>query len=338
MNIFVYEYISATGCRTSPSLLQEGAAMLDAVLHDMGRCPGVQTTTLLAANLPGPTTKWPNNTVHLTDPLEEPMRFVDCVARADFTLVIAPEFDDIMLERCRRVEECGGRLLGPSAEAVRLTADKLALAEHFRRHNVPTPATFAWDESNEHASLPVAFPLVCKPRFGAGSQATFLVKTSDDLESAARCAATEGWGGKMIFQPYQEGAAASVAFLVGRDTTVVLPGAVQHLSDDGRFHYQGGTVPLPPAVNARAQRVALRAVESVTGLFGYVGVDVVLGGPADGRADVAIEINPRLTTSYIGLRQLARGNLAEALLAVAIGGTAPFLDWNEEPIRFASYG
>ena len=32
--------------------------------------------------------------------------------------------------------------------------------------------------------------------------------------------------------------------------------------------------------------------------------------------DRVIEINPRLTTSYVGLRALARFNLAEALLAV----------------------
>jgi hypothetical protein len=37
------------------------------------------------------------------------------VARqADWTLIIAPEFDRILLDRCRAVEECGGRLLGPN--------------------------------------------------------------------------------------------------------------------------------------------------------------------------------------------------------------------------------
>ena len=56
------------------------------------------------------------------------------------------------------------------------------------------------------------------------------------------------------------------------------------------------------------------------GLSGYVGVDVVLGN--DGR-DWAIEINPRLTTSYVGLRALAGFNLAEAMLAVARVACSP---------------
>ena len=55
------------------------------------------------------------------------------------------------------------------------------------------------------------------------------------------------------------------------------------------------------------------------GLLGYVGVDLVLGDAADGSRDYAIEINPRLTTSYVGLRALADFNIAEAMLRAANG-------------------
>ena len=60
---------------------------------------------------------------------------------ADFTLVIAPEFDGILECRCRWALDEGSRLLGPSPDAVQLTADKLSLAAHLIRHGVPTPAT-----------------------------------------------------------------------------------------------------------------------------------------------------------------------------------------------------
>jgi predicted ATP-grasp superfamily ATP-dependent carboligase len=71
-------------------------------------------------------------------------------------------------------------------------------------------------------------------------------------------------------------------------------------------------------LNDRAQKLALRAIAPVDGISGYVGVDLVLGDPPDGSGDVAIEINPRLTTSYVGLRALAEFNLAETLLALAL--------------------
>ena len=45
---------------------------------------------------------------------------------------------------------------------------------------------------------------------------------------------------------------------------------------------------------------------------GYLGVDLILGTEAD--KDYVIEINPRLTTSYLILRQAAKENLAEAII------------------------
>jgi predicted ATP-grasp superfamily ATP-dependent carboligase len=89
------------------------------------------------------------------------------------------------------------------------------------------------------------------------------------------------------------------------------------LSDDGRFRYLGGTVPLDSALCRRAMSLGQRAVEAVDGLLGYVGVDLVLGESAD--HDWIIEINPRPTTSYLGLRALSRSNLAETILRVARG-------------------
>ena len=48
----------------------------------------------------------------------------------------------------------------------------------------------------------------------------------------------------------------------------------------------------------------------------------MLGDAADGSRDYAIEINPRLTTSYVGLRALAEFNIAEAMLRAATGKLA----------------
>jgi predicted ATP-grasp superfamily ATP-dependent carboligase len=130
----------------------------------------------------------------------------------------------------------------------------------------------------------------------------------------------------------------SVAFLIGRGATVALKPATQRLSADGRFRYLGGRLPLSPAQEVRAIRLAQRAVQAVPGLMGYVGVDMVLGDAADGSTDWVIEINPRLTTSYIGLRALATTNLAEALLQVCTGGPAPRLHWRSGIVQFDAAG
>jgi tyramine---L-glutamate ligase len=138
-----------------------------------------------------------------------------------------------------------------------------------------------------------------------------------------------------IVQEYVSGFAASVAFLCGPRTFVPLIPCAQYLSTDGRFQYLGGRLPIARNLAERAIRIATAAIRCVPGLAGYVGVDVVLGD--DGR-DWAIEINPRLTTSYVGLRALAKFNIAEAMLAVVRGESLPTLEWREGVIAFTSEG
>jgi predicted ATP-grasp superfamily ATP-dependent carboligase len=128
----------------------------------------------------------------------------------------------------------------------------------------------------------------------------------------------------------------SVAFLIGPRSITPLVPCEQRLSNDGRFQYLGGRMPVREDLAERAVRVAAPAVKCVRGLLGYVGVDVVLGD--DGR-DWAIEINPRITTSYVGLRALARFNLAEAMLAAVEGREElPPLEWRSRQIEFTPDG
>ncbi len=267
---------------------------------------------------------------------EEEAVFRELAGQADFTLVIAPEFKDILATRCRWVEEANGRLLGPSSAAVHLTGDKLAFGWYLHEHHISTPPCEVFAPGNVNPSFP--FPLVCKPRFGAGSLATFLVKDADDLAGCREQAHAEGWEGEMLVQPYVPGYAASVAFLIGPSQRLALLPAAQNLSTDGRFHYLGGTIPLPEDLAQRALRLACRAVEAVPGPRGYVGVDLVLGPNDDGSQDSVIEINPRLTTSYIGLRVLAKANLAEAMLRVVGGEIMPPLDWHPDVVHFHADG
>jgi predicted ATP-grasp superfamily ATP-dependent carboligase len=138
----------------------------------------------------------------------------------------------------------------------------------------------------------------------------------------------------MIAQAYVPGFAASVAFLIGPSQLLPLVPCQQLLSNDGRFHYRGGRLPIRPDLAERAVRIATAAVTGVPGLSGYVGVDVVLG---EGR-DWAIEINPRLTTSYVGLRALAKFNLAEAMLAAMTGDALPRLEWRQGEVEFTPDG
>lgn len=332
MKIFVYEHLCASAAADAgkpDSLRIEGWAMLSDVLEDLERVPGIELVTILPSA--GEDLRLRGVSVE-----RDPSAFRELARAADYTLVIAPEFDDILLNLCQAVEHAGGRLLGPSPAAIRLTSDKFALGERLAKAGIPTPPSRLY---------PCALPagreterFVVKPRFGAGSQATFTVTDPEDLEQGATQAAREGWKGELLVQPYVPGQPASVAFLVGARQNLALVPAAQVLSVDGRFHYQGGYIPLPADLSARAIGIARQAVDLVPGLKGFVGVDLVLGDAADGTHDCVIEINPRFTTSYVGLRALACTNLAHAMLRVAIGEEIAPPQWRTGVVHFQPNG
>ena len=314
MNLFLYEHLSAGGLGDDapPSLLREGWTMLAAVAADFARLPGVSVTTRLAQGLPAlPSVRC----------VRERGAFRALAAEADATLLIAPEFDGILESLAREVLAAGGTLLGSSPDAIRLTADKWRTFQHWRRHGVPTPATSLCCED---AAFPL--PWVVKPRDGAGSQETYFVARRGDVPSG-------------IVQAFVPGVAVSVAILAGSKGTRMLPllPASQTLSRDGRFRYEGGVIPLDEPLRIRACDLALKAVAGIDGLRGYVGVDLVLGAAVDGGEDFAIEINPRVTTSYLGLQQMCLGNLADAWLHVVQGDDVA-LSWRDGRTRFAADG
>ncbi|MCA9116378.1 MAG: ATP-grasp domain-containing protein, partial [Planctomycetaceae bacterium] len=83
-----------------------------------------------------------------------------------------------------------------------------------------------------------------------------------------------------------------------------------------------------------------RAVAAVPGLAGYVGFDLLLlSGTAQWSEPslVLVEINPRVTTAWLGYRQLtsSRAQLA-GMLAGVLPGQLP--DWQPGPVGFLPDG
>jgi predicted ATP-grasp superfamily ATP-dependent carboligase len=158
------------------------------------------------------------------------------------------------------------------------------------------------------AGLPLdaPYPAVLKPIDGAGSVDTYLVSGADDLPAAARVLPVA------LLQPFHDGIPMSASFLIADDRAWLIGiGRQRTTIREGRFVYQGGLIPVPCP---QAEIVLGRAVESVPGLRGFVGVDF-LWEPELGQTTV-LEINPRATTSFVGLsRLLPAGGLAAAWLA-----------------------
>lgn len=308
MRIFLYEWATGGGLVEEPgplpaSLLREGAAMIGALAADLLRIEGCR---LLALRDPRVVQLALGNceVVDVLSRSSHGEEFDRLAAHADATILIAPEFDGILWKAARRAVATGGRLLSPPPEFIRVAADKQWTCDVLKTAGVPVPDGRVL-ESDEPLPAEFEYPAVVKPVDGAGSQDTFFVRGPHDAPPAY------AWPRRL--ERYVPGLAASVAMLCGPAVRIALMPCKQRISDDGRLRYLGGELPLAVGLAERAQLLAGRALAALPPASGYVGVDLVLGREPDGSEDVVIEINPRLTTSYVGLRAAARTNLAESM-------------------------
>ena len=240
-------------------------------------------------------------------PGEEPETLTRLSAQADYTVLIAPETGGILADRARQVAEAGGRSLGATPDAIDRTADKWGFQHWLTERGIATP-TGRLVRPPEGLPRAVPYPAVLKPVDGAGSIDTYFVSEAGSCPEPARALALA------LLQPWIEGTPMSASYLVGPDGRARLVGVGRQRVNvvAGRFVYRGGTI---PAARATAAGDPRRAVESVPGLLGFVGVDYVWDGSA--RRAVVLEVNPRPTTSVVGLvRLLPAGALARAWLDV----------------------
>lgn len=265
-------------------------------------------------------------------PIESPAAFDRLFDRLpaefDATLLIAPESDGLLEELSARIDRAGGRRLGPAAPLLRLAADKNRTCDFLAAAGVPVPHGRAVP-SNGPWPTDVPLPAVLKPADGCGSQNTFLLRTAAEVRNV------QAWPAFAArLEAYRPGLPASVVCLCGSAGIFPLAPCRQTLADDGTFAYLGGELPVGAELAARATRLAVRAVAALPRPIGWLGVDLILGADRQGTGDVVIEINPRPTTSWVGLRAHYVTNLFGLLERACRGATPPPLLRRPGGVRF----
>jgi predicted ATP-grasp superfamily ATP-dependent carboligase len=191
----------------------------------------------------------------------------------------------------------------------------------------------------------LGFPLVIKPARGAGCEGVHLARTTGQLRSAVAVLRRTGSRRPLLLQRYVPGVAASVSLLADgvRAMALAVNGQTVSARRDAignaacsaarPFSYRGGRTPLDHPQAMPAIEAALRTCHALPGLRGYVGVDLVLT-----RSEaIVIEVNPRLTTAYLGVRATLRQNVAGLALA-ACAGSLPRPPVVRRTVRFTASG
>ena len=306
-------------------MVREGRSMLEALVADAARCHTLQITVLVDAARPLETPA--GVAVRTVSPGAEVDLLGEESRRADATLIVAPETGGILERRVAVVRRNGGRALAPGARFSAIAADKQATIDALAAAGVPVPAGRSLAPG---ACWPPGFrlPAVRKARAGVGCDQLLIVQPAEGLPSPAPRATR--------LEAFVPGTPVGVSCLCGPHGIQVLPPMLQRFSPGPKPEYRGGMLLCDAGLVARAERLARRSIAAVSGgglsaaaspppesaALGWVGVDMILGAGDDGRGDRVLEVNPRLTTSFVGLAALFDQSLTRMLLAVADGHAA----------------
>lgn len=279
--------------------------------------------------------------VHLVrTPDEEHRLFRELCATCDTTYVIAPELNDELSRRvtvATQASPCrgsGSRGSGNSeVNAIDLCGDKWALFQHFRERRIATIPTVRINDMIGCELLP--WPRVLKLRMGAGSQSMQTIHTLANWNQVVKELIPSDRLTEVLVQPLIRGESYSMGGIIDREGIVhLLPLAEQRIDMTSEFAYLGGRIPADKECSGLCVLVR-QAMESVPGLRGFVGVDVLLPESSP-ESPLIVEINPRLTTSYIGYRALCCENLAS--LWVDGNTRTSALHWKRGTVDFDASG
>jgi predicted ATP-grasp superfamily ATP-dependent carboligase len=319
LKVFVCEFITCGGLyreELPESLALEGALMRDALLEDLSEIPHVQVLTTYDARLAAPIN---------THKLKEISKLADiwqvwheCIAESDAVWLIAPEMNGILAKLTEMVELQQKKLLGCASDSIRVATSKYSSYLVLRAANILTIPTYLFSEFKDQP-LNAREGWVAKLNDGAGCEdsAYFkdILKLIDWIQIGKRAYSH-------IVQPYQKGDAASISIICKDGRAWLLScnrqkiDLVTNIEPEG-FLYHGsiinGMARYWNAFGVIAQQIAA----ALPTLAGYVGIDVIVDTGDEHTKDPAIyvvEINPRLTTSYVGLGKATGVNPAALIL------------------------
>ncbi|MFM7108665.1 MAG: ATP-grasp domain-containing protein [Planctomycetaceae bacterium] len=308
MRIVLSEWCMSGGLEGGDAVIaREGRMMLEALAADAAKDPALEAIVLVEE---GRAIDLPPQARRVGVPVGGDAAALVAAARdADWTLIVAPETDGILAGLVRAVRAAGGRVLAPADRVIEAASDKQATIDALAARGLPVPAGRSL-AAGERVPTGFHLPAARKARAGCGGEG---------LEILAPPGAPPASVPTRI-EALATGTPVGVSCICGSGMPVVLPPLRQLFTAGATPRFLGSDLLEDEALVARARALAARAIAALGADCGWAGIDLILGERPDGRDDRVLEVNPRLTTSFVGLAGLYATSLVAAMIAAAPGG------------------
>ena len=338
MRLLVYEHVSGGGFADesiSADILSEGFGMLTTLISDF-KAAGHKVTTTLDSRIARVNPPIDADCVVPVFSSHETQVNIHKIAEsADAVYIIAPETNGVLQSLVELLEQTDIASLNCPAGTIEKVSDKIDLYEFMRKLDLPLPEMIIFTVTEDLKEIKKAvcgglnLPVIFKPSDGVSCSGVSVVRDEEQIVGAVDKIRMSSSSKHFAVQELINGDAASVSLLSTGSNAVSISLNRQDITiktPENCSSYSGGVAPFDHPLLTEAFEVAEKLVKSVPDLRGYVGIDFVL---TENEA-VAIEVNPRLTTSYVGLRSVVNFNPAQAIVNAVLK--------REPPTQIESYG
>jgi len=276
--------------------------MRDALLQDLSSSGYVAHTTI-DARLSAPEHCERCSTVNKQDDVWA--QWEAAILSVDAVWIIAPETDGYLARVTALALASGKTVIGCDLTSIQIFSNKLHTTELLTQSNIASIPSYTW----QNWPVDMATTWLAKPNDGAGCEETVVFDSAKQLQSWLRQVPQPT---RYVIQPYISGDAASITCIVHKGRAHVLSCNTQEISlEDNRLRFDGclvnGMKQHWPTFETLANQVARLFPNGMTA---YIGIDVIVN-PSN---TMVVEINPRLTTSYVGLERATGHNPAALIL------------------------
>ena len=327
-SILVFEYFTASG-EKDKCIISEAEALVFALLDDLR---DFNVDLVINESYENIADDYDN-----VNPILIDVDVIDWLkenaANFDNAIFIAAENNNNLYNITKILEENDVNIYTSSSEACFKASDKYETYESLP-NSVPQPRTFRfkidpkgyWKRAieNLHEKWQAEDPLtplklIIKPLIGVDCEDIVIIENIDDLTLDLDKIFKPG--SRVIVQEYVDGIDVSVSLISDGKKAIPISLNKQFVElKNDKGTYLGGKLPFENEYKDEAFEIATKAVESIDGLRGFVGVDLLINSDEKDIYSVyLLEINSRFTTPYVGLKQIANFNIANSIIDLIDG-------------------
>ena len=158
------------------------------------------------------------------------------------------------------------------------------------------------------------YKLIVKPIYGVDCQDMVIISEIEDINNIKNVFPNNT---QVLVQEYIHGDNFSVSLISDGKKTIPISFNKQYIDiNKENQSYIGGELPFNHPDLESAFLIAKKAVESIEGIKGFVGVDLIItdDDSAGNNSIYFLEINSRFTTPYVGLSKIAKFNIGKSII------------------------